>query len=446
MTPGSPEQRLTLEQASFNRLTHYLFRFPAKFHPPIVRKLIEEYSVPGDLILDPFCGSGSTMVEAAVAGRRVVGSDVDPVAAFVSRVKTHRYKTNHLSNSIHRLACRLDTLRRPEKEYVGLRFRDMTPAELAKAISQEGLWVPAIPSLFHWFRKYVILDLARIRHAIQLLRVPKTHKDFLLLCFASIVRTSSNADPVPVSGLEVTSHMKRKEAKGRTIDPFKLFDRSVKKALAGVIEYRSEMNRTSKVSVARVDARDLTKRFRRPFDAIITSPPYHNAVDYYRRHKLEMFWLGFTETQEERLELMRGYVGRSKVAQKDAYPHAQYRMGPLATDWDVRIRESSVERANAFTHYSVSMKLVFGQFAQLLEQDKPVVMVVGNSKWNGSEIPTAELFVELAGSEFRLVDYFWYPIKNRYMSYSRKNGANIDREHVLVMRKVTSSPSVVSST
>ena len=433
-----PQKRLTLEAGSFDRLTHYLFRFPAKFHPPVVRKLIDEYSRPGDYILDPFCGSGTMLVEAAVAGRNAVGLDVDPVAAFVSRVKTHRYSPSWLKASSDLLSQDLAELRRLGGKHYVKEFTDITRDELNSAISTAGLWVPEIPNLFHWFRKYVILDMARIHGAIQALQAPKTHKDFFNLCFASIVRAASNADPVPVSGLEVTSYMKRKEALGRIINPFALFDRTVSKALTAILEYRQKLDNASTVSVKRADARYLSSRLRRDFDAIITSPPYHNAVDYYRRHKLEMFWLGFTKTQEARLELMRSYVGRSAIPQKELYPPDEHQLGSLAADWESNMRKSSIGRANAFRHYAVSMKLAFNQFARCVKDDKPVVMVVGNSKWNGSEIPTAELFAELAAPDLRLTDRFWYPVKNRYMSYSRRNGASIDKEYVLVMQKAGS--------
>ena len=433
-----PQKRLHLNAGSFDRLTHYLFRFPAKFHPPVVRKLIDEYSRPGDHVLDPFCGSGTMLVEAAIAGRNAVGVDVDPVAAFVSRVKTHRYSPNRLKASSDLLSQDLAELRRLGGQHYVKAFTDITRDELNAAVSAAGLWVPEIPNLFHWFRKYVILDMARIHGAIQALQAPNTHKDFFNLCFASIVRAASNADPVPVSGLEVTSYMKRKDEEGRIIDPFALFDRSSSKALAAISEFRRKLDNTSTVSAKQADARYLSSRLRRDFDAIITSPPYHNAVDYYRRHKLEMFWLGFTETQEDRLELMRSYVGRSTIPQKELYPADEHQLGSLATDWESKMRTSSIGRANAFRHYAVSMKLAFNQLHRHLKDDRPVVMVVGNSKWNGLEIPTAELFAELAAPDLRLTDRFWYPVKNRYMSYSRRNGASIDKEHVLVMQKAKS--------
>ena len=378
------------------------------------------------------------LVEAVVAGRNAVGVDVDPVAAFVSRVKTHRHSPRGLKASSDLLAQDLGKFRRLGEEHYVKEFTDITSEELNAAVSAAGLWVPDIPNLFHWFRKYVILDMARIHGAIRALQAPKTHKDFFNLCFASIVRAVSNADPVPVSGLEVTSYMKRKEALGRTIDPFRLFERSIIKALSAVSEYRRKLDDNSTVSAKQGDARHLSSTIRRNFDAIITSPPYHTAVDYYRRHKLEMFWLGFTKTQENRLDLMRSYVGRSTIPQKDLYLPHEHQLGIIATDWESKMRTSSIGRANAFRHYAVSMKLAFRQFARRLKDDKPMVMVVGNSKWNGSEIPTAELFAELAAPDLVLTDRLWYPVKNRYMSYSRRNGASIDKEYVLVMRKAKS--------
>ena len=378
------------------------------------------------------------LVEAAVAGRNAVGVDVDPVATFVSRVKTHRYSPSWLKASHQLLSKDLAGLRRLGERHYAKDFTDITRDALDAAVSAADLWVPEIPNLFHWFRKYVILDMARIHRTIQALQAPNTHKDFFNLCFASIVRAASNADPVPVSGLEVTSYMKRKDEEGRIIAPFDLFDRSIHKALLAISDYRRKLDNTSTVSAKQADARYLSSSIRRDFDAIITSPPYHNAVDYYRRHKLEMFWLGFTKTQEERLKLMRSYVGRSTVPQRELDPSDEHQLMGLATDWESKMRKSSTRRANAFRQYAVSMKLAFKQFAQRLKNNRPAVMVVGNSKWNGLEIPTVELFTELAAPDLRVTDHFWYPVKNRYMSYSRRNGASIDKEHVLVMQKATS--------
>ena len=96
------------------------------------------------------------------------------------------------------------------------RREDIDEAAYAKAARR--LTVPAIPNLFHWFRRYVMVDLARIKKEITELKATKAERDFFLLCFASIIRAASNADPVPVSGLEVTSHMKEREKEGRVVN------------------------------------------------------------------------------------------------------------------------------------------------------------------------------------------------------------------------------------
>jgi len=70
----------------------------------------------------------------------------------------------------------------------------------------------------------------------------------------------------------------------------------------------------------------------------------------------------------------------------------------------------------------------------------PAVLVVGHSSWNNSKIPTTELFGEIAGSAFTLREVLWYPIKNRYMSYSRHNGADINREYVLAFYRTNRLP------
>lgn len=68
--------------------THRFYRYPARFSPAFVRACIEEFTEPGDLVVDPFVGGGTTAVEAMLAGRRSFGSDINTLATFVSRVKT----------------------------------------------------------------------------------------------------------------------------------------------------------------------------------------------------------------------------------------------------------------------------------------------------------------------------------------------------------------------
>jgi tRNA G10 N-methylase Trm11 len=418
--------------ATRERNTHYLFRFPAKFHPPVARALLDRY-VDGDdkTVWDPFVGSGTLLVEAAVAGRSAIGSDVDPLAIFVSRVKSRPLPAEDVNRAWKRLDARLSRWDRGEAWYVGF---DPRTEDIAWRDPEERL--PAIPNIAHWFRPYVAVDLARIKREIH--SIPdRSVREFFLLILGSIIRASSNADPVPVSGLEVTSHMRRLEAAGRTVDPFRLYSATARRAIADMAQFERALDTPPKpIRTFRADAtRPQARRLPEGVSAIITSPPYHGAVDYYRRHQLEMFWLDLTASQDDRLRLLDQYIGRPKVPQRNRFVRSTMPLTPWIRSLEQEMRAVDPPRADAFKHYCNSMRRSFRQFAAVLPRGAPAVFVVGHSAWNGEVLSTSNLFAELAAPEFEMDETLWYPVSNRYMSYKRHNGASIDTEYVVVLRR-----------
>src|SRR5262245_22251110 len=75
-------------QGYVSGFTHNFYRYPARFSPRFARGCIEAFSQPGDVILDPFMGGATTLVEARALGRHAVGSDISTLSVFLSRVKT----------------------------------------------------------------------------------------------------------------------------------------------------------------------------------------------------------------------------------------------------------------------------------------------------------------------------------------------------------------------
>jgi DNA modification methylase len=69
-------------------ITHDYHRYPAKFIPQLAGRIIKENSRVGDLVCDPFMGSGTTLVEAIVNKRRAYGTDINPVSVLISKAKT----------------------------------------------------------------------------------------------------------------------------------------------------------------------------------------------------------------------------------------------------------------------------------------------------------------------------------------------------------------------
>ena len=414
------------------RFTHYLFRFPAKFHPPVARCLIDLFSNKNDVILDPFCGAGTLLVEALNTGRSAIGIDIDPVAVFISRVKTRPIDPELLDRELQRFRKKLSANRRPSTEYNELMRNDPSPAALEQFAERH--LIPAIPNLYHWFRIYVLIDLARIKATITNFDTRPSIRDFLLACFISIIRNVSNADPVPVSGLEVTAHMKRLEARGRRIDPFDIYERRVARELIGMTELWKQAQRTS-IRVLRADAASFASRLRGTrANVVITSPPYNTAVDYYRRHTLEMYWLGAVESPHERIALAQKYIGRIQIRVRNRRLRhefcSDYVKGLIA-----HARGLGANRERAVVHYCASMQRALVQVSRVLPPKGKAVFVVGNSKWNGQRTSAVQLITELASDDFRHLETFSYTSRNRYMSYSRRNGADVSREYVLVLQK-----------
>jgi hypothetical protein len=96
LEPVRPETATRLVEAACDAspvsgLTHNFYRYPARFSPKLVRAAIETFTEPGDLVLDPFVGGGTTLVEAMALGRHAIGADISSLATFVSEVKTTLY-------------------------------------------------------------------------------------------------------------------------------------------------------------------------------------------------------------------------------------------------------------------------------------------------------------------------------------------------------------------
>jgi hypothetical protein len=99
---GQPESLARLIDAARDTspiagLTHNFYRYPARFSPKLVRAAINAFTEPGDLVLDPFVGGGTTLVEAMASGRHAIGTDISSLATFVSEVKTTLYGDDDLA-------------------------------------------------------------------------------------------------------------------------------------------------------------------------------------------------------------------------------------------------------------------------------------------------------------------------------------------------------------
>src|SRR5688572_17612663 len=151
-------ERHTRAKGSPRGLTHGLFRFPAKMHPPLVRVLIRRYTQSGDRLYDPFVGSGTLLVEAVALGRDAVGTDVDPLALVVAEAKTAAYDHETLRKTWERLRRELQRHKREPSRLQALAKTDLSAAYTRRTLRL--LKFPDVPDRDHWFRRHVAVDLA----------------------------------------------------------------------------------------------------------------------------------------------------------------------------------------------------------------------------------------------------------------------------------------------
>ena len=171
--PIENKQRFLFISYDQTILTHGLHKYPAKFFPELPRWLIKRYSNEGDVVLDPFSGSGTTNIEALLNRRHSVGIDVDSFSRYLSRVKATPLNKHELELSRDRLLRSI---------------LDFKPSFV------DGKDTPNFPYRDNWFNKEITLELAYIRKMIEELDADDNIKDFFRICFSSIIRSVSNAD------------------------------------------------------------------------------------------------------------------------------------------------------------------------------------------------------------------------------------------------------------
>jgi len=171
----------------------------------------------------------------------------------------------------------------------------------------------------------------------------------------------------------------------------------------------------------------------KPFPLILSSPPYCRSVEYSRRHRLELFWLGLVDDRNEFLDLKHRYLGRDYVRVSDWSDGVGFGIRDL--DYMMSsIRKNDPHRSRTVHHYFSHMQRVLEGMRGVMTSDGTLILVVGNSTCRGIHIDTAGHLVALAQPWFSLDYRFSYALRNHYMQYALWNGTGIREEHVLVFR------------
>jgi hypothetical protein len=441
---------ITVNPSDMNYYTHPMFKFPARFFPLVPRWAIAQYSVVKGLVMDPFCGAGGALVETKLANRRAIGLDIDPLGRFLTKVKTTPVEPRVLRSRWEELRAVLDKIRR-DRPYdpTKLAFKDLSKNETNQEIQRTQL-KPYLPTDEnrppYWFRNYVLLDLARVKKAILETGAASDGNmtDFLMACLAATIRKTSNADPSAVSGLEYTKVMREWDEQGRVIDVIRAFEERVEERIPQMSNFYEECSRRGTLlvpaQVIGADVRRLKEYFNKEglqeesVDLVLTSPPYCGAIEYYRRHKLELVWLGLAKDFDAVRELSTYYIGTYNVKGRVLTDGQQI---PQLTAVLNHVRRANPRRAYSISKYFTDMAKAFEMISWSLKRNGCCVVVIGDSTGQGMRIPTADIYIELARRRaLSLEKEFSYVIRNRIMEFPRgARGGKIDFEKILVFRK-----------
>jgi DNA modification methylase len=395
--------------------THGIHKYPAKFIPQIPRFCIESYSNKGDSVLDPFMGSGTTLLESYVSGRDSYGIDIHPLARLIAKVKTTPIDPDALSPLAERLLRDVDA-----------------------DAGDNSSWIPEIPNRDHWFRENVLGELATIKKHVWALRDGDS-KDFFKICFSSIIRKVSNSDNDSLIP-EVTSFQKKLDEQGKnSYDAFSKFENSVRGRLLDATdlwhiskEVKEKYGKEPRVSIVGKDARDIQLKDS-SIDIAVTSPPYASAVHYVSVHKLEMFWLNMIKSTSE-LDSRAVGTARAYVSEYGSWePRTNLpRLEPILNELLQKDRKS----AYIVYKYFDGMRKNFDEVNRVLKRNARYCVVVGENTFRRVRIPTYKILADAAVmSGFELEGLFVYDVINRHLDIPRWNDSRIERDYILVLQR-----------
>jgi SAM-dependent methyltransferase len=245
---------------------HGLHEYKGKFNPQIAKALLNILSVnPGATVLDPFCGSGTSLVECAHIGVRAIGTDINPLAVFIANAKLRALQT-----PARELSAVLEHIERG-----------------ASATAGGGANGDRITYLRNWFDEPVLSQIEVLRATIE--KVAGNSTSFFLAIASNLLREYSQQDPGDL-------RIRRRSSPLPTTPFASAFVRSCTANIQKIVEAQAVLGVLGQAEALLADAGELSSlRGDVLFDAALTSPPYAMALPYIDTQRLSLVWLSLVE-------------------------------------------------------------------------------------------------------------------------------------------------------
>lgn len=400
---------------------HSFHRYYGKLIPAIPAAFIKEFSKEGDLIFDPFSGSGTTAVEAIRNNRNFYGFEINPLAVNIAKTKTANLNVDLL---IHFNEELMDLIKNSTYSF--------NESDLPYLLNRD-----------HWFKDFVQRDLIIINKAINDLfdnhiedfTDKYKYKLFYQMTVSAILRNVSNCDTRHVFP-GISKRMRALEAEGKIhIDVIASFERAIKKRA----QYYSDFSGKYNAEIIQADSTEANlSDIEGSVDLIITNPPYISSVRYIETMKIEMYWMEYIQSSDEYNELAHKMLGNDKL-KKAEYQELEYTQYSEINSVIDEMKDIDMKSAKIIGTFFNQIEKVIINMSKVLKQGGKAVIKISDSKMKKKKIETGKFMTLIAENHgFKLNDVFLDEINNNSRSLTTARNTYSDiitHDYIIIWEK-----------
>lgn len=361
-----------------HRWAPYVQGFSASFVQSQLDLYSESYTSP--VILDPFAGCGTVLVQSKLNGLRSYGTELNPLLHFIANTKLNSWSIDP------------EFLRRT----YGLVSRD-NPSPAPSYLRTNNQFEPKV------LRNLELLK-GGIEGLPQTTEIQRRAKDLIRVVFSAILIDCSNLKRSPCLG-----YSKKKVYESA---PFVLMDQKINQVIHDLKLIHSQYRRFIEIEGDVYLANAMDFKHDRSFDLVVTSPPYMNGLDYVINYKIEMGWLGFTEKQAELRELKNEMVVCDNVSKSHIKSFTSSKL-KYTNDWIDKIKLdiiSGIKKRGTYRRmdmpeivhkYFDDMYRVMRNVCDAMNSGGRFILVVGDSLIADVYLPT-DLILAKMGTDLGL--------------------------------------------
>ena len=362
---------------STEQWTHGYHRYPAKFLPNLVKKLIEDYTEPTDLVADFFAGCGTTLVEAKIHGRQSIGVDINPVAELITNAKIHPIDPNIIDEQFQNLIDKFNDFNLNDYSEISLHDR-----------------------IDYWFSPQHKYKIAFLYEKI-LESDDKKSKEFFLVSLSHILKNCSK-------WLQSSTKPQIDPDKIPT-DPFTGFITHTRQMIKKNKDFFNQLNKDNylhTVCEIRLEDARKTSLVSNSVGAIITSPPYVTSYEYADIHQLTAYWYEYIIDLQD---FRKNFIGTFYSLNQDTNVDSE--LGQQIVN---QLLNKNRRKAKEVANYFNDMQAVASEMHRVLRVGGHACLVIGNTTFLGVKVKSAEVFAEILKTlGFNLVNIIKRSIPNK---------------------------------